>query len=539
MSFSTAALRARIGAAVRPLQGWPNRAAKVKDALLVLVLVPPVLLEVLGMRWANGASAALVATEAVAAVLVLTVVVPLARPYPLPALAVSILAVLWLSAFTIVLMVVAYLAGRRMPDPRPALALFGAIVLIGVPLAVLVSLVEPVYWVVVVGTFAFNAVFPWGVGLYRRQRRELLLAGWERAERLEREQRIVADQARLRERSRIAQDMHDSLGHELSLIALRAGALEVDPDNSGRVRRAASELRENATTATERLSEIIGVLRDDTEPVPMEPVGEDVSTLVDRARDSGMTVTLIRRGDPAGLSHMTDRAVYRIVQEALTNANKHAHGAAVSVELTHTPDQVRVRVVNSAPPPGPVPEQGGGRRGLIGLGERARLVGGVLRAGEHEGGWLLEARLPARGEHTEVRDGDLPGPRTEQSRTTRYYHQARRRVRWGLLALIGIPGAGVAVLAAIVVGTLLVEEARSTRLAERFAELRIGESEAEVRRRLPEAEPESLPGVHGPLPEGWECVHYWSRANPINQEHRVYRVCFEDGVLVAKEETTL
>ncbi|MGH3928880.1 MAG: histidine kinase, partial [Pseudonocardiaceae bacterium] len=110
----------------------------------------------------------------------------------------------------------------------------------------------------------------------------LVSAGWERAERMEREQQMIVDQARLRERARIAQDMHDSLGHELSLIALRAGALELDPDLDERHRAAAAELRGSASTATERLGEIIGVLREENTDPPMQPSGESIVELVDR-----------------------------------------------------------------------------------------------------------------------------------------------------------------------------------------------------------------------------------------------------------------
>src|SRR3954471_20518274 len=122
-------------------------------------------------------------------------------------------------------------------------------------------------------------------------------------------------EARLRERSRIAEDMRDSVGHELSLIALRAAALEVDDDLPERHRAAATELRQAAATATERLGEIIGVLRDGGSAAPTLPAHE----LVDRAAASGLEVRLVQEGR-AELSPMVDRAVHRVVQEALTNA---------------------------------------------------------------------------------------------------------------------------------------------------------------------------------------------------------------------------
>ncbi|MFE5029438.1 sensor histidine kinase [Streptomyces sp. NPDC056656] len=147
-------------------------------------------------------------------------------------------------------------------------------------------------WLVLMGTLLFGVVFPWLIGRYWRQSRELTAAGWARAEQLEREHRIVADRARPRERARTAQDMHDSLGHELSLIALRAGALQVAPDMAEAHRTAAAELRAAASDATERLHGIVGLLREDDEPAPLAPPGESIAALIEGAADSGLPVTL-------------------------------------------------------------------------------------------------------------------------------------------------------------------------------------------------------------------------------------------------------
>ena len=119
-------------------------------------------------------------------------------------------------------------------------------------------------WLLLLLLALLLVVLPWLIGRYRAQQALLATAGWERAERIEREQRMEIDQERLPRASRIAEDMHDSVGHELSLIALRAAALEVDPDLPEEHRRAAGELREAAATATERLGEIVGVLRERT-----------------------------------------------------------------------------------------------------------------------------------------------------------------------------------------------------------------------------------------------------------------------------------
>ncbi len=167
----------------------------------------------------------------------------------------------------------AYLTGLRSPAARPSLLAF-AVLAAGGTAKIAVRQVDPAAeWLVLMGTLLFGAVFPWLIGRYWRQSRELTAAGWARAEQLEREHRIVADRARLRERARIAQDMHDSLGHELSLIALRAGALQVAPGLADEHRTAAAELRAAASDATDRLHGIIGLLReDDDEQAPLGPV---------------------------------------------------------------------------------------------------------------------------------------------------------------------------------------------------------------------------------------------------------------------------
>ena len=139
-----------------------------------------------------------------------------------------------------------------------------------------------------VAILVFAGLSPWLLGRYVRVRGELARTGWRRAEEMESRQRLVADQARLRERARIASDMHDSLGHELSLIAVRAAALEVAGGLDDAQRDAAAQLRTSAAAATERLREIIGVLREDAAPV--EPVQGDLGELISRARASGLLI---------------------------------------------------------------------------------------------------------------------------------------------------------------------------------------------------------------------------------------------------------
>ncbi|MBM7171469.1 ATP-binding protein, partial [Streptomyces sp. G44] len=318
------------------------------------------------------------AWQQITSLAVLAAAVAVRRTRPLPAFlaAAGLGLVTGSSLFTLsygpALAVFALLLGRRAHRVRPALLAFGAIALAGT-VKIAVRDVDPVVeWLVLMGTLVFGTVFPWLTGRYWRQGRELAAAGWARADQLEREQRIVADRARLRERARIAQDMHDSLGHELSLIAVRAGALQVTPDLPDPHREAAADLRAAASQATDRLHAIIGLLReDDDEPAPLAPAGESVAELVARAAESGLEIAYEDEGaatramPPRPEATPAERTVHRVVQEALTNAARHAPGARVTVTVARDRDATTVTVTNGRPRgPGPVSEGGSGLRGL-------------------------------------------------------------------------------------------------------------------------------------------------------------------------------
>ncbi|TGA83342.1 ATP-binding protein, partial [Streptomyces sp. MZ04] len=278
----------------------------------------------------------------VAGLVALAVAVAIWRRNPLGAFAVA--AALGLvaapSLFTLsyggALTVFALLMGRRAERVRPSVFAFAGIAVVGTAKIAGRGVDPVVEWLVLMGTLLFGAVFPWLAGRYWRQGRELAAAGWARAGQLEREQRIVADRARLRERARIAQDMHDSLGHELSLIAVRAGALQVAADLPDTHRAAVADLRVAASDATDRLHEIIGLLREEgDEAAPLAPAGETVAELVERAAGSGLPVRYSAEGDatsPELTGTESERTVHRVVQEALTNAARHAPGASVTVE---------------------------------------------------------------------------------------------------------------------------------------------------------------------------------------------------------------
>ncbi|GAA4562252.1 hypothetical protein GCM10023193_27760 [Planotetraspora kaengkrachanensis] len=189
------------------------------------------------------------------------------------------------NGFTLAIVALSYLAGRRMDRPRAALRIFGLIFGVGGAVALVASsgpVPQETVWVPILSGVLISSLLPWAVGRHVRRR----------VERRDRERHMVADQARLRERARIAGDMHDSLGHELALIALRAGALEMAPDLDDRHRASAASLRQAAAATTERLRQAIGMLREDGEPPPLGPHHENISALVERVRASGMPVEL-------------------------------------------------------------------------------------------------------------------------------------------------------------------------------------------------------------------------------------------------------
>ncbi|KAB8197958.1 hypothetical protein FH608_000125 [Nonomuraea phyllanthi] len=286
----------------------------------------------------------------------------------------------------------AYLTGRRLVAIAPALAAFCAISAVGVGV-VWSRGGDLALWVSMLTALAGTYLLPYLLGLLRRR----LLQQRTQT-------RLSAEaQARLRERARIARDMHDSLGHDLALIAVRAAGLELAQGLDEAHVKAAGELRLAAADATERLRQIIGLLREDSDAAPLAPVDEDVAELVRRARSSGMPITLdLAPGPVPGLAHA-------VVQEGLTNAAKHAPGADVVVRVA--PDAVAVRNGRSRSRPTALP----GGLGLAGLRERVRLAGGTLTAGPTGDGFELAVTLPRTGEEDPHNSGGNRRPGARRS----------------------------------------------------------------------------------------------------------------------------
>ncbi|MFD8701279.1 sensor histidine kinase [Kitasatospora sp. NPDC059648] len=249
-------------------------------------------------------------------------------------------------------------------------------------------------------------VAPVVTGLYVGARRRLIESLKDRAHGLETELDLLAEQAqerarraRLEERTRIAREMHDVVAHRVSLMVVHAGALEriagKDPEKAA---QSAKLMGEVGRQALNELREILGVLRMDDERQPEPDSLAGLPRLVDQSRAAGMAVTLTVSGSRQEFTGEAERTAYRVVQEGLTNAHKHAGGAMVSVLLAYAPNGVRVSVVNACPggERGAAQLPSGGN-GLVGMRERVIALGGTFSSGpEADGGFRVEAVLPSR-----------------------------------------------------------------------------------------------------------------------------------------------
>ena len=245
----------------------------------------------------------------------------------------------------------------------------------------------------------FTAI-AFGWGLLLRARHEQVASLRERARLLEADQRRSAELAREAERRRIAREMHDVLAHRLSLLAVHAGALEFRRDApAAEVAQAAAVIRTSASAALSELREVIAVLRDD-DAGPPQPTLAQLPALIDESRTAGMSLQAhIDVPDAESLPSALGRTAYRVVQEGLTNARKHAPGAPVTVTVsTDGRPGLLVEVVShnragARTQCAPLP---GGGAGLIGLAERVTLAGGTLEHGASPAGdFVLRATVPA------------------------------------------------------------------------------------------------------------------------------------------------
>ncbi|GGY77580.1 two-component sensor histidine kinase [Streptomyces anulatus] len=521
----------------------------------------------------------------------------------------------WNVMASVLLVCAAWSAGRRITEPWRVAAAFGAAcVLHTVPdlYQDITSGAAPVLpvtlgWNVV--TFLTLAVVPALVGRYRDQRRRLLGALWQNNQQLKREQAMVAREARLLERNRIAHDMHDSLGHQLALIAVHAGALQVDPELTGSQREAVQILRGASVTAMAELRAAVGVLHDEAEHREQQneqhyqghqrqSVGDGASVpyaprntaaidgLVESSRGAGTAVSLARSGVRRPLAPAADHEAYRIVQEGLTNAHKHAPGAPIRLALRYELDSLVVEVTNGPVPGGApeVPPEISGGQGLKGLRERVGRVGGMVHTGPTEdGGFRIAGMLPygeesKAGSGAEGRAGHLGGHGAgsgargagpygatsvvpardvrgqwrpgavddggtvingaDPQREFTTIMSTRKNVAIGCAVTAVVLVAGVIGLAVWGIGVMTEEVKKAEISPSVYEAAKVGDAEADIRARLPEEDSWLTSDLadQGPkLPDGATCRHFASEDDQGVDFLTVFRFCFQDGKLVSKE----
>ncbi|QWF78841.1 sensor histidine kinase [Amycolatopsis sp. CA-230715] len=436
-----------------------------------------------------------------------------------------------------VLAAVAYGAGGRLRTAGRRWAVLGPGVLI--PVAV-VLLTQPAFrWKYVVVVIAISTILcmavPWLVGTVQAQQAKLVVALGERAEFLAQARHFARSEARLEERSRIAGEMHDQLGHRLSLISVYCGALEVAAKGQEpKLYEAAHQVRSTARTALDELRHSLGALRPDDEPADTEEATgteADVARLVESSRAGGIDVTLDWRGpDLVSAPPPLRRAVHRVVREALTNVHKHAAAAPVTVTVEHG-ERVLVEVRNGPEPSGAAPERlPGTGRGLVALQERARLLGGTLTAGTEDGGdFVVSMSLPT-GAPAPVRgpsNVDEPVSPDEPVAAT------RPAVRLAAGLLLGI---GLAAVDALLLMTLAVVPPLAPADSDNpLASVRLGMTENEVEEWFGPNEPAAeiaATGHEPPRPADTECTYVSADDEPDSGTAAVFRFCFgEDGLV--------
>ena len=220
----------------------------------------------------------------------------------------------------------------------------------------------------------------------------------------EQERRHSGERALLEERQRIARELHDVVAHHMSVIAIQAEAAPYKTaDPPPELVESFGEIRASALAGLTELRRVLGVLRTGGQDTTPQPGLADLDALLDSARSGGVSVTVTCSGNPVTLPEGVDLSAYRIVQEALSNAMRHAPGSHVRLHVAYRPEGLALEVRNDAGPRAPsrswwpagITAAGGGGHGLVGMRERATMLGGSLDAGPTEdGGFRVTAVLP-------------------------------------------------------------------------------------------------------------------------------------------------
>ncbi len=233
------------------------------------------------------------------------------------------------------------------------------------------------------------------IGMAVGSRRRYVDALIERAQQLAREREQREALAAAAERTRIAREMHDIVAHSLSvMISLADGAgvvLRRDPANAAEL---LDQVADTGRSALSDMRRVLGLLRDPVAPLAPQPTSADLGSIIETFRRSGLPVRLTTRGAVLPADAGLQLAVYRIVQESLTNVLLYAPGAAsVDVAITHADGMIEIRVENSGDNRGGLLAVPGTGQGILGMQERAAVYRGTVTAGPHGGGWRVTATM--------------------------------------------------------------------------------------------------------------------------------------------------
>ncbi|WP_093482155.1 MULTISPECIES: sensor histidine kinase [unclassified Streptomyces] len=452
--------------------------------------------------------------------------------------------------------VAAYTATRQLRTPRRQvgvlLAAAASAMLTCAAFAPVLGVGSRLFGLALAAVFAVTTVVvPGLVGTAAGQSNRLLRALRERAAAAEEARRLADSESRMRERSRIAAEMHDLVGHRLSLVSLHAGGLEMALlKEAPELRDEAAVVRRATRDAMQELREVLGVLG----PLGGEPgIGAltdatgtraDVEALVEESRAGGIPAELVWEGpDLDARPARVRRAVHRVVRESLTNVHRYAAGAHVTVAVRHIGERVEVRVRNGAPPKRPPVATGlGSGRGLTGLRERVALLGGGLEAGRTPGGgFAVAADLPAD-----------PGPGAETAEAAPYdsgtvavdepgsrLSVLQRRIAVAVTGLLGLVGLGAMTL----FGVLLVDHSRYD-LAYRNPEPpRVGMTREQVQRAVApddDASRAAAAGREPPRPHSaTDCLYPYTNEKSAHGRLELVRYCFRSDTLIAIDRFTV
>lgn len=368
---------------------------------------------------------------------------------------------------------------------------------------------------------ALALVVPLGIVRAGRQRRAFIERGWALATSEARARDASTERTQQRERASIAAEMHDGLGHQLTLIAVRLARLSLDDSLPAPARAEILEVRAGAAEAAEQLGRTVQLLRDPSRGAEHEL--PSVEAALERARAAGIEVhaTMPERW-PAGVGASAAAAVTRLVEEGMANAARHAPGSAVALEVGATAELVRVTMRNDLPERSGATQRTGGF-GLLGLRHRAEVLGGEVVTGETDGAFVVTMTVPTHPE-PQAPTGAAAAVEEQRSQASAQRMGASRRAVLLPLAIVA---------AIVIVGGwyFVLATTMSVLSPEAFAAIEVGDAQSQVEPLLPPLEMLEAPRELVQEPAGSACRYYEALVS-FAERADVYVVCFDDGAVI-------